>query len=242
MEATLQVNKLVKNYGKTAALKGISFYVKKGEIYGLIGPNGAGKTTTLRIISTLLKPTSGIIIVMGVDVTREPRKARSLISYLPEEAGAYPHMSGYEYLRLIANIYYDNEEEAEKAVERGVNIAGLGDKIWEKVKSYSKGMKRRLQVARTLMVRPNLALLDEPTSGIDIIHSVHLRNTIKEHARKNGITIVLSSHNMLEVEYLCDRIGFLHRGEIVAEGKPSELIKKYNAQNLEEAFLKVTTK
>ncbi len=234
------VDDLVKVYpGNIVAVNHLSFKVYEGEVYGLIGPNGAGKTTTLRIIATLLKPTSGRVIVAGYDVVKEAEKVRKLISYLPEEAGAYKNLTGLEYLEFIAGFYAENKRELEDMVEEAIRISGLGDKIYEKISTYSKGMKRRLLVARTLMVKPRLAILDEPTSGLDVVHAVHVRNIIKNYARSYGVTVLLSSHNMLEVEYLCDRIGIIHKGVLRLEGDPKKLLHEYNVSNLEELFSKL---
>ena len=234
------VDDLVKVYpGNIVAVNHLSFKVYEGEVYGLIGPNGAGKTTTLRIIATLLKPTSGKVIVAGYDVVKEAEKVRKLISYLPEEAGAYKNLTGLEYLEFIAGFYAENKRELEDMVEEAIRISGLGDKIYEKISTYSKGMKRRLLVARTLMVKPKLAILDEPTSGLDVVHAVHVRNIIKNYARSYGVTVLLSSHNMLEVEYLCDRIGIIHKGVLRLEGDPKKLLHEYNVSNLEELFSKL---
>ena len=234
----LSVERLVKIYGDKPAVRGISFSVDEGEIFALIGPNGAGKTTTMRIIATLLKPTSGRVLVDGHDVVSEPLEVRRRISYLPEEAGAYPNMTGREYLEFVAQVYFEDPGEARAAVERGIEYAALGDAIDERVKTYSKGMKRRLQLARALMTRPRLLLLDEPTSGVDVVHAVHLRRVVKRVAREEGSTVLLSSHNMLEVEYLSDHVAFIHEGRILVEGTPGEVKKRYGAGNLEEAFVK----
>jgi len=233
------VDRLVKYYGDFHALKGISFSVEEGEVFGIIGPNGAGKTTTLRIIATLLKPSSGRVTVCGYDVVREADKVRRIISYLPEEAGAYRNLSGYEYLLFIARLYTRSKREAEDMVEEAIRISGLGDRIYDRIKTYSKGMKRRLLIARTLMVRPRLAILDEPTSGLDVLHALHVRRVIREYARSHGVTVLLSSHNMLEVEYLCDRVAIMHKGRIVEIGSPKELLEHYGARNLEEVFEKL---
>ena len=235
MVKAVEVTNLRKVFGNVVAVDDISFEVEEGEIFGLVGPNGAGKTTTLRILATLLRPTSGSVKIFGRDVVKECDEVRKLIAYLPEEAGAYRYLTGYEYLRFMAKVYGYGEE----VIEEGVRLAGLGDAIHRYVGTYSKGMKRRLQVARTLMVRPKLAIMDEPTSGLDVIHAVYVRDIIKNYVKKYGITVIVSSHNMLEVEYLCDRIALLSRGRIVAIGDPKELISKYDAKNLEELFVKV---
>lgn len=232
------VKNLKKYFKKTKAVDGITFTVREGEIFGLIGPNGAGKTTTLRIIATLLNPTSGEVKVLGHDVVKEAKIVRKLISYLPEEAGAYPQLKGIEYLEFMANFIGNSDDEIKEMVELGSEISGLGERLNDKVKTYSKGMKRRLLVARALMVKPKVAILDEPTSGLDIIHSFHIRNTLKNFARKYKTTIIISSHNMLEIEYLCDKVAIIHRGKIIAEGTPEELKSEINASNLEEVFMK----
>ena len=226
--------------GGIVALKNISFTVDSGEIYGLVGPNGAGKTTTLRIIATVLEPTSGNVYVNGYSVRDKPNAVRQLISYLPEEAGAYKYLTGYEFLDFIASFYTKNESEKYRMISEAIEISGLGERIGDKIKTYSKGMLRRLLIAKTLMVKPKLALLDEPTSGIDVANSVRIRDIIRKYAREYGVAVLLSSHNMLEVEYLCDRVGIIHNGEIIAEGPPRELIHKHSVRNLEELFVKLT--
>jgi len=236
----VEVNDLIKVFGKIRALDGLTFKVEEGEIYGLIGPNGAGKTTALRIIATLLLPTSGRVEVFGLNVVKEAEEVRKIISYLPEEAGAYKNLSGIEYLRFMASFSAGDKSEAEAMVRDAVEISGLGERLHDRVKTYSKGMKRRLLVARALMIKPKLAILDEPTSGLDVVHSFHVRNIIKRYVEKFGVTVLLSSHNMLEVEYLCDRVALIHKGKIMAEGKPEELKSEYKAGNLEEVFVKVT--
>jgi len=234
----VEINSLVKRFGELTALDEVSFNVNKGEIFGLIGPNAAGKTTTLRILATLLLPTSGRVRIFGYDVVEEASKVRRLISYLAEDAGTYRNLAGYEYLSIVARIYFRSKRDIEEAVEEAVRISGLGDRIMDKMKTYSKGMKRRIQVARALMTRPKIAILDEPTAGLDVFHAQHVRDLIKRHI-SNGGSLILSSHNMLEVEHLCTRLAFIHKGRIITEGEPEEIKVMYGASNLEEAFLEV---
>ncbi len=233
---TIEVKNLVKNYGKIEAVKGISFNVNEGEIFGLIGPNGAGKTTVLRIISTLLKINSGSIKIMNYDIEKDSDKIRKIISYLPEDAGAYKNLTGKSYLQFIAN-FFDNKQN-QQMVQRGIEIADLDVRIDDRVDTYSKGMMRRLLVGRALMINPKLAILDEPTSGLDVINAQEIRKLIKNTAQ-TGTTVLLSSHNMLEVEYLCERIALISEGKIVEEGKPKTLMDKYKANNIEEVFIRV---
>jgi ABC-2 type transport system ATP-binding protein len=230
---------VVKVFGNVYALDKLSFKVNSGEIFGLIGPNGAGKTTALRIVSTLLLPTSGTVKVFGLDVVKNAAEVRKIISYLPEEAGAYRNLSGWEYLEFMAKFNTKDGSKVREMVNEAAEITGLGERLKDKTKAYSKGMKRRLLVARALMTRPKLAILDEPTSGLDVLHAYHVREIVKRYVKEHGVTVLLSSHNMLEVEHLCDRVALLNKGKIVAEGKPVELKEKYGSTNLEEVFAKV---
>jgi ABC-2 type transport system ATP-binding protein len=235
----VEVKALVKQFGNICALDELSFNVEKGEIYGLIGPNGAGKTTTLRTISTLIMPTSGSVEIFGLETVAQAAEVRKIISYLPEEAGAYPNLSGNEYLTFMAKFNTKNQSELRETVKEAAGISGLEERLRDRTKTYSKGMKRRLLVARALMTRPKLAVLDEPASGLDVLHAYHVREIIKTYVKQHEVTVLLSSHNMLEVEYLCDRVALLNKGKIVVEGKPEELLKRYESENLEEVFAKV---
>lgn len=236
MSVAVEAKDLTKVFGSVRALDGLNFRIEEGEIFGLIGLNGAGKTTALRIASTLLLPTSGTVTVFGHNVVEEASEVRNLISYLPEEAGAYKNLSGIEYLKFMASFRAKDKEAVKYVVDVASEISGLGERLKDKVKGYSKGMKRRLLVARALMTKPKLAILDEPTSGLDVLHSVHVRTIIKQYVKEHRVTILLSSHNMLEVEYLCDRVVLLDKGRTVVEGSPAELKTRYNAVNLEEVF------
>lgn len=234
--AIIEVKNLVKKYGSIEAVKGISFTIDQGEIFGLIGPNGAGKTTTLQVLATLLQITNGSVSLFGFDLEKHPEKIRKLISYLPEDAGAYKNLTGRQYLEFIAHFF--DPKNASEMIRKGIEIADLDLRIDDKVDTYSKGMKRRLLVGRALMNDPKLAILDEPTSGLDVRNAQEIRSIIKSCA-KQGTIVLLSSHNMLEVEYLCERIALISDGLIVEEGKPKELKKKYSAENIEEVFMKV---
>jgi ABC-2 type transport system ATP-binding protein len=232
----VEVRELVKDYGNFRAINGISFEVNEGEIFGLIGPNGAGKTTALRVVATLLQITSGSVTVFGYELPKEAGEVRKIISYLPEEAGAYKNLRGKEYLDFVAKFFGEGEK-FQNMVQRGLEVANLGERINDKVDTYSKGMIRRLLVGRALMVKPLLALLDEPTSGLDVVNAQEVRRIINS-AVEAGTAVLLSSHNMLEVELLCHRIALINDGKIVASGTAAELKKEYDAGNIEEAFVK----
>lgn len=234
----ISVEGLEKNFGGVKAVDGASFSVSAGEIFGLIGPNGAGKSTTLRIVSTLLQPSNGFVNVFGHDVVKEASEVRKLISYLPEDAGAYKNLKGIEYLNFMAEFFAKNREEREQMVKRAVELSALGERLNDKISTYSKGMMRKILVARALMIKPKLAILDEPTGGLDVLNAREVRDTVKRFA-KEGTTFLLSSHNMLEVDFLCDRIALIDRGRIVETGKPAELKEKYKAANIEDVFVEV---
>jgi len=239
LDNAIGITNLTKDFGAIRALDSLNLSVESGEIFGLIGPNGAGKTTALRIISALLLPTSGNVEVFGLDVVKKPAEVRKIISYLPEEAGAYRNLSGWEYLHFMAKFKTDSKDEIQRIVNDAAEISGLGERLKDKAKTYSKGMKRRLLVARALMTKPKLAILDEPGSGLDVLHAYHVREIIKKYVKDCGVTVLLSSHNMLEVEHLCDRVALLNKGKTVAEGEPQELKEKFASANLEEVFAKV---
>lgn len=239
-ENAIEAIDLVKNFGDIKALAGLSFTVRPSEIYGLIGPNGAGKTTALRIIATLIKPSSGSAKVFGFDAERKASEVRKIISYLPEEAGAYKNLSGWEYLKFMTNFYDVSKETREAVAKEAMEISGLGERLKDKVKTYSKGMSRRLLLARALMIKPKLAILDEPTSGLDVVHAFHVRRIIQDYVKGRGVTVLLSSHNMLEVEFLCNQVALINEGKILGEGTPQEIKSRYHANNLEEAFMEAT--
>ncbi|ABM79979.1 ABC transporter ATP-binding protein [Hyperthermus butylicus] len=242
METAVRAENLHKVYpGGVHALRGLSFTVFDGEIYGLVGPNGSGKTTTLRILATLLRPTSGKVLIYNIDVLSEPAKVRSLIAYLPEDAGVYRRLKGIEIIELFAKTRFKSSRDREAFIDEAARLSGLS---WEELErpagGYSKGMKRRLLLAITLALRPRLLILDEPTSGLDVMQSMRMRRMILRYNREHNITVLLSSHNMLEVEFLCNRVGIIYGGRLLAEGSPRELKEKFSAENLEQVFEKIT--
>ncbi len=221
------------------AADNVSFEISQGEIFALIGPNGAGKTTTIRMISTLLTPTAGDAIVAGRSIVKEPAKVRECITYLPDEAGAYKTMTGIKYLRFMAGLFISDLDELNKCVDRAKEICGLGDRLNDKIGSYSRGMIRKLLLSRAVMTKPKLAILDEPTSGLDVLNAIEIRKTIKKLAQEDGISFLLSSHNMLEIEFVSDRVGIISNGHLMVTGRTDELKERYGAANLEEVFERV---
>lgn len=232
----LEVKKLCKQYSKVLAANEVSFSVDEGEIFALIGPNGAGKTTTIRMISTLIKPTSGDAVVNEHSILSEPEKVRQSITYLPDEAGAYKNMTGKSYLKFMAGLFSSDKSEIAEYTSRAEKMCGLGERLDEKIGSYSRGMIRKLLLSRAVMTRPKLAILDEPTSGLDVINALEIRKMIKQLSQDEGTSFLLSSHNMLEIEYVSDRVGIIAGGKLMEAGKINELKEKYQCENLEEVF------
>ncbi len=241
MANVLEVKGLSKKYPKkdVFAADNVTFNVEEGEIFALIGPNGAGKTTTIRTIATLIQPTSGDAFVAGHSIIKEPAKVRENITYLPDEAGAYKTMTGKNYLYFMAGLFSGDKDTIEKYVQRGMAICGLGDRLNDKIGGYSRGMIRKLLLARAVMTEPKLAIMDEATSGLDVINALEIRKMIKQLAKEQNMSFLLSSHNMLEIEYLSDRVGIITGGKLMVVGKIDELKERYNAENLEEVFERV---
>jgi len=212
------------------ALDGLSLAVPEGELFGLLGPNGAGKTTTIKILTTLLIPTSGTATVLGHDVVRETKQIRRRIGFVfGGERGLYYRLSGADNLRYFAELYGVAPREIGPRVVELLALVGLTERADERVEGYSRGMKQRLHLARTLLHRPEVLFLDEPTIGLDPIGARELRKIVTDlHAK--GTTIVLTTHYRFEADAMCERIGVIDHGHLVALGTPSEL--KANATDL----------
>ncbi len=206
------------------ALRGISLEVRKGEIFALIGPNGAGKTTLLKIISTLLLPNGGKVIVNGFDVVKEERKVRKSIGYVVnEERSFYWRLSGWENLKFFGVLNNLSGKELRKRIKEVVELTGLGNWISRPVKDYSTGLRQRLSLARGLLVSPSLLILDEPTRSLDPIMAKELRNFIKERVSKDGLTVLLATHNLSEAEEMGERLAIIDKGVIKKIGNTEEI-------------------
>jgi ABC-2 type transport system ATP-binding protein len=239
--SVIEVNGLSKKYPKkdVFAADNVSFSVGEGEVYALIGPNGAGKTTTIRMLATLIQPTAGDAVMDGFSLVKNPNEIRKRITYLPDEAGAYKNLTGIAYLEFMGKLFAKDRAELEIFVQRAELICGLGEKLRDKIGGYSRGMIRKLLIARAVMNEPKLAIMDEATSGLDVINALDVRKMIKGLARERGVSFLLSSHNMLEIEYLADRVGMITNGKLTEQGSIPELKEKYGSDNLEEVFVKV---
>ena len=239
------VNDLVKNYGSLQAVKGISFEVREGEIFGLLGPNGAGKSTTLEIIETLRQKTSGKVVVDGYDLDKNPAEIKKIIGVQLQSSGYYPGLNLVQLIDLFAGLY--NQPVSSDALLEMVN---LQEKAKAKFKDLSGGQKQRFSVATTLINKPRIIFLDEPTTGLDPQARRNLWELIRD-IRKSGTTVIITTHYMDEAEYLCDRIAIIDAGKIIALDSPDTLIdrlvssgferpKEVKKANMEDVFIHLT--
>ena len=246
-KAIIRVKNLVKTYGDFTAVKGLSFDVYENEIFGLLGPNGAGKTTTLEIIETLRDKTSGDIIVDGYSVDKQASEIKGIIGVQLQAAGYYPNLNLVELMELFSGLYGVDVKPMDM-----LEKVNLQDKAKAKYKALSGGQKQRFSIATTLINSPKIIFLDEPTTGLDPQARRNLWDLIID-IRKNGTTVVLTTHYMDEAEQLCDRVAFVERGEIIALDTPDQLIdnlvnsgferkKEVKKANLEDVFINLTGK
>jgi ABC-2 type transport system ATP-binding protein len=216
------------------AVRGISFHIDRGEVFGLLGPNGAGKTTTIKMLITLLLPTSGSATILGHDVVAEPRAVRRRIGYVfGGDRGLYERLSALDNLRYFAELYAVPAREQPARIGELLELVGLAGRERERVEGFSRGMRQRLHIARGLLHNPDLLFLDEPSIGIDPVGARELRQTISG-LREQGKTILLTTHYMFEADELCDRIAVITRGELVATGTPAELKARVSAGSVLE--------
>jgi len=220
----IEAKGLTKYYGSFLAVDNVSFNVKTGEIFGFLGPNGAGKTTTIRMLTGVLKPSSGKVHVLGYDMLdeREKIKAREKTGIVPEMANPYVDLTAMQNLRLMGELYGMRKGEIEKRSIELLKLFGLYEKRNIKVRGFSKGMKQRLILAMAMISDPELLILDEPTSGLDPISARMIKEVIREE-KKRGKTISLTTHNMADANELCERIGIIRRGRLVAVDTPEKL-------------------
>ncbi len=213
----ISVEGLVKRYDGHTALDGLDFSVEEGDIFGFLGPNGAGKTTTIRILTAIIKADSGNILIDGHNVFKEPLAVKEIINALPESNGYYEWMTAHEYLEFFSNLY--EEKESKKDIYPLLENVGLSGKEGQLIRSYSRGMKQRLGIARALVNKPKLLFLDEPTNGLDPKGRRDIHDLLIDLNRKHGTTIFLSTHLLDDVERLCNRIAIINYGKIVREGE-----------------------
>ncbi|MDI6728975.1 MAG: ABC transporter ATP-binding protein [Thermodesulfovibrionales bacterium] len=213
----VNVENLVKKYDGHTALDGLNFGVEDGDIFGFLGPNGAGKTTTIRILTAIIKADSGNVVINGHDVFREPMAVKEIINALPESNGYYEWMTAREYLEFFSNLY--EEEMSRQEIDGLLEAVGLHGKEGHLIRSYSRGMKQRLGIARALVNKPKFLFLDEPTNGLDPKGRRDIHDLLIDLNRKHGTTVFLSTHLLDDVERLCNRIAIINYGKIVRAGE-----------------------
>jgi sodium transport system ATP-binding protein len=235
----LELKNVSKKFKDTLAVDNISFTVSPGEIVGLLGENGAGKTTTLRMISTMLKITNGQVLVNSIDAKEEPEKVRKEVGILfGGDVGLYERLSGRENIKYFADLYKISKSDSTKRIDELVQSFDMMDYIDKPVGKYSRGMKQKISIARSIIHIPSVMLFDEPTTGLDVSASRVVQDFILKCKEENK-TILFSSHSMKEVEKLCDRVVIINKGKLLENCSISELKIKYNNDDLEEVFLKL---
>lgn len=222
-DITLSVHHLRKTIGRKEIIKGLNFELKKGEVFGFLGPNGAGKTTTIRMLTGLIKPTDGTISICGYDVRKEFTKAMQYLGCIVENPELYPFLSGWDNLVHFANML---PSVTEKKIKETVAFVGLDKRIHDKVKTYSLGMRQRLGIAQALLNSPKVLILDEPTNGLDPAGIREMREFIRNLAEKEGLSVLVSSHLLGEIQQLCDRVAIMLDGEIIRVDSVENLLTK----------------
>ena len=246
MKTVVKLDGLIKKYDSRAVVDGLSLEIKEGEIFGLLGPNGAGKSTTMNMICSLLKPTAGEVELFGYSIKKDVDKVKPFIGYIPQDLAIYGNLKAWENVELFTSLYDIKGKELKSAIDEALNFVELSDKRDAFAKTFSGGMKRRLNIACALGHKPKLLIFDEPTVGIDPQSRNFILDKIKK-ANKDGTTVIYTSHYMEEVEALCDRVAIMDNGKIIACGTKEELknmVRKDPAQDisLEEVFLTLTGK
>lgn len=238
-QAEIVIEALTKKFEDVTAVNDLSLTVPRGELFGLLGPNGAGKTTTINVLCGLLQPTSGSVTVGGLDVTRNPRKVKALIGVCPQDTAVFPYLTGRENVEFFGNLHLLSREVLAQNVTALLEKMGLSEDADRRVQKYSGGMRRRVNLAMALVSNPEIAFLDEPTVAMDPQSRRAVWDFIKE-LKKEGKTIILTTHYMEEAEELCDRVGIIDYGNLIALGSPRQLKEDHGAKNLEDVFIGLT--
>ncbi|MTD31291.1 ABC transporter ATP-binding protein [Planomicrobium sp. YIM 101495] len=219
----LETEEIGKVFKGKAAVEGVNLYMEAGEAVGLLGPNGAGKSTTISMISTLLKPTSGDVRLNGKSVTKDPGSIRRVLGMVPQEIALYEELSAYENLKFFGRIYGLSGRALEQSIGQVLEMVGLTDRQKEVVKTYSGGMKRRVNIAAAMLHEPEILIMDEPTVGIDPQSRSHILEMVRKLNKEKGVAVLYTSHYMEEVERLCDRVYIMDHGKVIAAGTAEEL-------------------
>ena len=235
------VENVTKRFDSVTAVDNLSLEIKWGELFGLLGPNGAGKTTLLNVLATILNPTEGVAQVGGFDVEHDGKNVRNIIGVCPQDPAFYGHLTGRENIEMFGTFHDIPKKELKERTEKLIQKIGMEDHADRKAKEYSGGMVRRVSTVMSLIHEPKVALLDEPTVAMDPVSRRAVWDFILE-LKQNGMAIVLTTHYMEEAEFLCDRVGIIDEGKLIAIGAPKDLMVEHDAKDLEEVFIKLTGK
>jgi len=236
----IEVKNVTKKYKDFIAVDNISLKVNPGEVFAFLGPNGAGKTTTIKMLTTLLRPTSGEVFLNGHNVTENPADTRRSFGIVFQDPSLDNELTAYENMQFHAILYGLSKALYKERIEMLLKLVELWDKKDLFVKNFSGGMKRRLEIARGLLHKPKVLFLDEPTLGLDPQTRNHLWNYIRDLNKKEGVTVFFTTHHMEEVDRIADRIAIIDHGKIIAEGTPESIRQKTGAKSLEDAFIELT--
>jgi ABC-2 type transport system ATP-binding protein len=220
----IQIKSVSKKYGDLTAVDNISFEIKEGELFGLLGPNGAGKSTLISVITTLIKPTGGQILVNGLDIKTKQSEVKKILGLVPQDIALYPTLTAGENLAFWGKMYGLDGKLLKERIKEALEIAGLSDRAKNRIDSFSGVMKRRINIAAALLHKPKVLIMDEPTVGIDPQSRNHILETVQK-LNKEGMTVIYTSHYMEEIEFLCSYIGIMDHGKIIAMGTKEELRK-----------------
>lgn len=234
---SIEISNLTKKFKEKIAVNNISLKIKEGELFALLGTNGAGKTTTIKMLSTLILPTSGEVKISGLDVIKDRQKVKEILNVSPQETAIAPNLSVRENLEFMAGVYQIKSKE--EKIKELISMFKLDDVLNQKAKTLSGGWQRKVSIAMALINDPKILFLDEPTLGLDVIARKELWSVIEK--QKNKMTIILTTHYMEEAESLSDRVGIMAGGNLIDVGTPEELIKKSGEKNFEDAFVKIAT-
>lgn len=238
-ETAIELSGLNKQYGRAAAVKSLDLQVSKGELFGFLGPNGAGKTTTIKMMTGLLEPSSGQACICGIDIWETPLKAKRRLAYVPDEPNLYPKLTAWEYLRFIGSVFQMSNETFRTRAHELLHNFNIEARAHELIESFSHGMKQKVALSGALLHAPDVLFLDEPTVGLDPGSARNLKNLLRRICDE-GTTVFLSTHILEIAERMCDRVGIINEGGLIALGTMEELRNQEKGASLEDIFLEMT--
>ncbi|GAG69510.1 unnamed protein product, partial [marine sediment metagenome] len=239
MDYAIITQNLTKDFGNVIAVKNLNLKIQYGKTYGILGPNGAGKTTTVRMLNSIISPTSGTAQVAGYDIITQSKEVKMNCGFLPESPGLYQKLTAVEFLEFIGELYYLPKELISSRIDELLELFDLEDRENDLLEGYSRGMKQKVCLCAALIQDPTIIFLDEPTSNLDPVAAKMVKDLISDLAKKADKTIFICTHLLDAAEDLCDMIGIIDKGVLKVEGSPRDIINSVNAEDLEDAYLKI---